>query len=186
MKSLRTLSVTSFLLSIVLTPVLAQTIPSVDAKNHIGERATVCGSIADKHVASQSQGRPTFIDLDRPYPNQTFTVLVWERDKGKVGTLPSAGQLCVTDTIAQYHGGAQIVLHSAASWYVPKTQAAPSPQLSNDRHYTNSDGQQVHSPANSPSGVPPGATAVCRDGTYSFSQHRSGTCSHHGGVAKWL
>ncbi len=33
---------------------------------------------------------------------------------------------------------------------------------------------------------PPGATAKCRDGTYSFSQHRSGTCSHHGGVAVWL
>ena len=33
---------------------------------------------------------------------------------------------------------------------------------------------------------PPGATAKCRDGTYSFSQHRSGTCSHHGGVAAWL
>jgi hypothetical protein len=24
------------------------------------------------------------------------------------------------------------------------------------------------------------------DGTYSFSQSRRGTCSHHGGVAKWL
>lgn len=33
---------------------------------------------------------------------------------------------------------------------------------------------------------PPGATAVCRDGTYSFSQSRSGTCSRHGGVARWL
>ncbi len=33
---------------------------------------------------------------------------------------------------------------------------------------------------------PPGATALCRDGTYSFSKHHSGTCSHHGGVAKWL
>jgi 5-methylcytosine-specific restriction endonuclease McrA len=33
---------------------------------------------------------------------------------------------------------------------------------------------------------PPGATALCQDGTYSFSQHRSGTCSHHGGVARWL
>jgi Protein of unknown function (DUF3761) len=31
--------------------------------------------------------------------------------------------------------------------------------------------------------APPGATAQCRDGTYSYSQHRSGTCSHHGGVA---
>ena len=34
--------------------------------------------------------------------------------------------------------------------------------------------------------VPPGATALCRDGTYSFSQHHQGTCSHHRGVAIWL
>jgi len=31
-----------------------------------------------------------------------------------------------------------------------------------------------------------GAMARCRDGTYSFSQHRRGTCSYHGGAAKWL
>lgn len=28
-------------------------------------------------------------------------------------------------------------------------------------------------------------TAICRDGTASYSAHRSGTCSHHGGVAQW-
>ena len=33
---------------------------------------------------------------------------------------------------------------------------------------------------------PPGATALCNDGTYSFSQTRSGTCSHHFGVKEWL
>ena len=33
---------------------------------------------------------------------------------------------------------------------------------------------------------PAGATARCSDGTYSFSQHHSGTCSYHGGVAAWL
>jgi hypothetical protein len=30
------------------------------------------------------------------------------------------------------------------------------------------------------------ATARCQDGTLSYSAHRSGTCSHHGGVAVWL
>jgi hypothetical protein len=34
--------------------------------------------------------------------------------------------------------------------------------------------------------APQGATVQCRDGTYSFSRSRRGTCSHHGGVAKWL
>lgn len=28
-----------------------------------------------------------------------------------------------------------------------------------------------------------GATALCNDGTFSFSAHHQGTCSHHGGVA---
>jgi len=58
--------------------------------------------------------------------------------------------------------------------------------LSNNNYYTNSDGNQVHSPAYSNSdSVPAGATALCADGTYSFSQHHRGTCSHHWGVVQW-
>jgi len=53
--------------------------------------------------------------------------------------------------------------------------------------YTNKDGRTVHSPAHTRSGkAPKDATAKCRDGSYSFSQHRRGTCSGHGGVAAWL
>ena len=62
----------------------------------------------------------------------------------------------------------------------PKAQ----PALSNDNYYTNSAGNAVHSPAYAPS-IPSGASAKCGDGTYSFSQSRRGTCSHHGGVAVW-
>jgi hypothetical protein len=49
-------------------------------------------------------------------------------------------------------------------------------------YYKNSSGKCVHSPSSEPSG----ATAKCRDGTYSYSQHASGTCSHHGGVGRWI
>ena len=45
--------------------------------------------------------------------------------------------------------------------------------------------QPVPSPRRSTS-VPAGATAQCRDGTYSFSQDRSVACSHHSGVATWI
>ena len=55
----------------------------------------------------------------------------------------------------------------------------------NNGTYTNGKGQTVKRPENC-SSAPKGATAQCRDGSYSFSQSRSGTCSHHGGVAKWL
>ncbi len=51
--------------------------------------------------------------------------------------------------------------------------------------YTNTAGNVVCSPYSAPS-APAGASAQCRDGTYSFSQSRRGTCSHHGGVAQWL
>jgi hypothetical protein len=34
--------------------------------------------------------------------------------------------------------------------------------------------------------APHGATAECRDATWSFSRHHEGTCSHHGGVLRWL
>ena len=35
-------------------------------------------------------------------------------------------------------------------------------------------------------GISEGATAECQDGTFSYSQSRRGTCSHHGGVKRWL
>jgi hypothetical protein len=58
-------------------------------------------------------------------------------------------------------------------------------KCTNNGTYVNSQGQTVPRPENC-SAAPQGATAQCRDGSYSFSQSRRGTCSHHGGVAKWL
>jgi hypothetical protein len=148
------------------------------AKDHVGETATVCGLIASENTASGSRGSPTFVNLDKSYPNQIFTVLIWGSERAAVGPLPKTGHLCAKGQISLYHNVPEIVVHTSADLYVPK--------LSNDRHYTNSDGNTVHSPANSNGGPPAGATALCQDGTYSFSQHRQGTCSHHGGVSKWL
>lgn len=52
-------------------------------------------------------------------------------------------------------------------------------------HYRNISGRCVHRPEHARR-PPRGATAICRDGTYSFSRHARGTCSHHGGVESWL
>jgi hypothetical protein len=53
------------------------------------------------------------------------------------------------------------------------------------KYYTNSEGAKVQSPTyyNRP---PAGATAQCRDGTYSFSRNRRWTCARHGEVKRWM
>ncbi|THC39419.1 DUF3761 domain-containing protein [Massilia sp. Mn16-1_5] len=59
-------------------------------------------------------------------------------------------------------------------------------QLVSHRHYKATNGNVVHSPSRTRGDVAPaGASAKCRDGTWSFSQSRRGTCSHHGGVGSW-
>lgn len=60
-----------------------------------------------------------------------------------------------------------------------------STALASTGYYINSNGNVVQSPTYSQS-VPAGASALCKDGTYSFSKHRSGTCAGHKGVKKWL
>ncbi len=73
---------------------------------------------------------------------------------------------------------------------IPALAGIPSPASAFERgecgYYTNRSGHQVRRPCGNwrTQARPRGATARCRDGTYSFSEHRSGTCSHHGGVAR--
>lgn len=68
----------------------------------------------------------------------------------------------------------------------PASTSTPlSPSDCMDGTYVNSSGNTVCSPGLVAT-VPADVTARCADGTFSFSQHHSGTCSHHGGVAAWL
>ncbi|WP_456968082.1 DUF3761 domain-containing protein [Luteibacter sp. HA06] len=54
-------------------------------------------------------------------------------------------------------------------------------------YYTNHGGISIHRPAHTTDNqAPAGASAQCRDGSFSFSASRRGTCSRHGGVAAWL
>ena len=74
--------------------------------------------------------------------------------------------------------------------YVPRQYLSAQPTPITRRPgpgYVNSRGEWVPSPTRTPNdSAPVGASAHCRDGTYSFSRSRRGTCSHHGGVAEWL
>ena len=68
---------------------------------------TVCGTVASTNFAARSKGQPTYLNLDRPYPNQVFTVLIWGSDRPKFGapeTTLMGKKLCATGTIKAYRG----------------------------------------------------------------------------------
>jgi len=71
-------------------------------------------------------------------------------------------------------------LTSCLNGQTPVTTTNPS---SNNPNPTKT---KTSGPVVSETGAPAGSTAKCKDGTYSFSKTRSGTCSRHGGVAEWL
>jgi len=80
---------------------------AAEAKNHIGERATVCGQVASARYADRSKGQPTFLNLDEPYPREIFTILIWGQDRPKFGAPESKyrdANVCVTGKITSYRG----------------------------------------------------------------------------------
>jgi hypothetical protein len=112
-KGLRCLAVLAICF-VTIPCVHAQTkkITAAEAKDHIGDRAMVCGKVASTHYAKSSKGEPTFLNLDEPYPKEIFTILIWGSARGKFGTPESeykALQVCVTGKITSYRGVPEIV-----------------------------------------------------------------------------
>jgi hypothetical protein len=107
--------VSALALALTLSAAAQNSITPSQARDHIGERTTVCGAVASTHYASSSRGNPTFINLDRPYPDQVFTVLIWGSDRPRFGQPDQslrAKHVCVTGTISSYKGVPEIVVQT--------------------------------------------------------------------------
>jgi hypothetical protein len=91
----------------------AQSLSAQDAARHVGENATVCGVVASANYAARSRGQPTFLNLDKPYPSQIFTAVIWGEDRAKFGA-PEASfqgkQICVSGAIRLYRGEPEIIV----------------------------------------------------------------------------
>src|SRR4051812_44399299 len=101
----------------------------------------------------------------------------------KKGRAVSDGKVLRTSLFALMVAAGSIGLHAPALY----AKQATSATCVNAGSYTNVNGKAVLRPeqCKGPS-VPAGASAQCRDGSFSFSQNHRGTCSGHGGVARWL
>ena len=109
---------------------------------------------------------------------------------------PTARPLAVlskSTTVRLYtcsEGWCSVTVSSLSGYLLEEFLTRHAPQAATTQQgkgYINVDGEFVTSPTRTADGQPPpGASAQCQDGTYSFSKHRRGTCSWHGGVARWL
>ena len=110
-----TLSFRVFVLGSLLTAVRADAAPltAQQAKDHVGETATVCGRVASATFAARLNGAPTFLNLDKPYPDHLFTAVIWGSDRPKFRQPEVQYQgkrLCVTGSIKIFRGRPEIVV----------------------------------------------------------------------------
>lgn len=52
-----------------------------ELKGHVGDSIKYCGKVASARLMDRSFNAPTFLNIDNPYPNQTFTVVIWKWDR---------------------------------------------------------------------------------------------------------
>src|SRR6266478_7894367 len=101
------------LVLLIIQPALAQKkLTATEAKDHVGETVTVCGNVVSTRYASTTKGQPTFLNLDKPYPNQIFTVVIWGSNRSKFGAPESeykGKRICVTGKITEYRNVPQII-----------------------------------------------------------------------------
>jgi len=88
------------------------------AGEYVGQRAEVCGRVAEVSQIQDIDGRPTFINLGGAHPGQPFTAVIWAEDRVRWDTAPAVlygrRSICVTGTVQHHEGTPQIVVSSPA------------------------------------------------------------------------
>ena len=87
-------------------------ITAAEAARKIGKVAIVCGRVASAAYAKSTSGKPTFLNFDKPYPDQIFTVVIWSDDRPAFRTAPEKAFLdrdvCIQGKVERYRGTPQI------------------------------------------------------------------------------
>jgi micrococcal nuclease len=90
----------------------ADSIPSAQAKDHVGETGTVCGRVVDARYLEEGS-HVTFLNFDRPFPNHTFTAFIPADSRSKFDAPEKSlkdKDVCVTGKIQDYHGKPEIIV----------------------------------------------------------------------------
>jgi DNA/RNA endonuclease YhcR with UshA esterase domain len=88
-----------------------------EAKDHVGERTAVYGTVASTKYASGSNGKPTFLDMCYAYPDPNrLTVVIWDDNRDKFPQPPehyyNGKAIYVSGLIVLYDGVPEIEVTS--------------------------------------------------------------------------
>jgi hypothetical protein len=82
------------------------------AVERVNKVAIVCGVVVSANYAKGTTGRPTFLDLDEPYPDPVFTVVIWPEDRPAFARAPEKALIdepvCIQGRVEMYQGVPQI------------------------------------------------------------------------------
>ena len=91
-----------------------QIITAEEAKDHIQETNIVCGFVVSGRYVDTSPTKPTYLNFERPYPNQAFTAVVPGALRPKFRVAPEelfkGRSVCVTGLITSNRDKPQIVI----------------------------------------------------------------------------
>lgn len=101
--------------------------------------------------------------------------------------VPRTGKPKTDDAMVQAADPSPGAVRDKSGRFVKKESPLPMPeQKSVPVQVPPKDPKSASPSAMMPNTAEPGATAQCKDGTFSHSKQHSGSCSRHGGVAQWL
>lgn len=85
------------------------------ALNYVGQEITIIGPVMSTAWASESRGKPTFLNIGRAYPDpERFTVLLWIDARFRFDQPPEEifadTTICVTGVVEIYEGGGEIIV----------------------------------------------------------------------------
>ena len=85
------------------------------ALNYVGQEITVIGPVMSTAWASDTRGKPTFLNIGKAYPDPgRFTVLLWIDARFRFDQPPDEiyadRTICVTGVVEMYEGGGEIVV----------------------------------------------------------------------------
>lgn len=90
----------------------AQTVALDSIARYEGQTVTVCAKVQSAYV-TKGEKKTTYLNFGKPYPNNTFTVVIFEKDLPNFSYAPAEHlkdkEVCITGKVIMYKGKPEII-----------------------------------------------------------------------------